>query len=183
MPQHQKKWANQNPDWLASVICFPQFFTMNGKKTFCRSLLTTPYPNATIRTSLPPEGFPGCPNASTVMVWVSISQVRRKHSLHVPALVQNFASLRNMRILLFYCAQYRFPKEFFVAPPINVGQFATDSFGMTEFLTRKRYPEIAVCDPMKSKTENIYAIYDPMKSKTENNYAIYDLMKSKTENN
>ena len=43
-----------------------------------------------------------------------------------------------MRIPLFYCVQYRFPRESFVAPSINVGQLDTDSFGMTEFLTGKR---------------------------------------------
>ena len=36
------------------------------------------------------------------------------------------------------------PKESFVARSIDVGQFDTDSFGMTEFLTGKRYPEIVV---------------------------------------
>ena len=37
----------------------------------------------------------------------------------------------------FDCAQYRFPKESFVARSRDVGQFDTDSFGMTEFLAGK----------------------------------------------
>ena len=41
-------------------------------------------------------------------------------------------------------AQDRFPQESFVAPSIDIGQIDTDSFGMTEFLTGKGKPDLAV---------------------------------------
>ena len=47
-------------------------------------------------------------------------------------------------IVILRQAQDRFPQESFVAPSIHVGQLETDSCGMTEFLTGKRQPDIAV---------------------------------------
>ena len=43
------------------------------------------------------------------------------------------------------------PKESFVARSIDVGQFDTDSFGMTEFLTGLGQPDITI-SPTRSIT-------------------------------